>query len=285
MSLSTHDLKRRIELGDKDAEIVMPLRLRGNHLMATMMFGDVLADSALAMVITRWTKSPLSFIISAILITIVGHILPVYLKPLGLKLSAKLAPLIKWTLMVTSPVTLPMGHLLSNWLGDDDITIYSRDELFHILDDHRFSDDSDVTDTEIDMISHALRLREKKIKDHMTAWDDLTKLKDTDLLDDVLQKQLMDSAQEYFPVLDKKQNLVGILEPHSVDIISKDSPKVLSICKKDLTRISQDEPLSEVLKLYSKTKSHIFIVTKSNSDIPIAIVTPEDVIDEIFGQH
>lgn len=75
-SLDMHSLKRRAKHGDKDASIIYPIRQKGNQLLATLLFGNVLVNTILSVYLGGIASGLVASILATSLIFLFGEIGP-----------------------------------------------------------------------------------------------------------------------------------------------------------------------------------------------------------------
>ena len=76
MSLDVSDLKRKAKLGDKQALRVLPLRQNVHLLLSSILFTNVAAASATAIVLGDNLNGFVALIVSTLLLVIFGEIFP-----------------------------------------------------------------------------------------------------------------------------------------------------------------------------------------------------------------
>ena len=72
LSLSTFELKRKKDLGDKRAMAVFPIREKGNELLVALLVGNVLVNAALTVMLNSYLAGIIAVIVATTLITIFG---------------------------------------------------------------------------------------------------------------------------------------------------------------------------------------------------------------------
>ncbi len=292
MSLSIFELKRKVELGNTDAALVYPIRVRGNELLVTLIIGNVLVNVALTVLLdsafpgSSVVSGLIVVVLATVLITFFGEILPqAALKKHGLVVSARLSPYINFTLKIARPIARPIGKALDRFIGGELPNIYSTDELVKILEEHEASDDSDVEEDELRIVRNALSFGDKKIEDIMTPKSMIAAIDaDQELATGVL-KELHDSGHSRFPVYDKSlDKIVGILFLRDLIDLHKAKPKAKDAASDNVYFVNEQENLDHVLNAFLRTKVHLYLVVNEFSET-VGLVTVEDIIEEIMGQE
>jgi len=285
LSLSTHELKRKIELGNTDAAKVYPLRKKGNQLLVTLLLGNVLVNSMLAIFLGDLTNGLIAVIVSTALITLLGEIIPqAVFSRYALPLGAKCAFIVEKIMFVFSPIARPLSMLLDKALGAELPPIFTKDELVKIVAEHSQSEDSDVRQDELRIVEHALNFGDKIIKDVMTPRKVIKFVKDTDSLSPKLLDDLHKTGFSRFPVRGSSDDeIVGTLYSHDLVEI-KDKAKVKDAMDKKVYFVNDSEKLDHVLNAFFKTKHHMFVAVNEFSEV-VGIITIEDIIEEILGKQ
>jgi metal transporter CNNM len=76
LSLSPQELKRKMELGSREAALIYPLREKGNQLLVTLLIGNVLVNSMFSIFLGNLTSGLIAVVASTVLITLFGEIIP-----------------------------------------------------------------------------------------------------------------------------------------------------------------------------------------------------------------
>lgn len=285
LSLSAHELKRKIELGNVEAAKVYPLRQKGNQLLVTLLVGNVLVNSMLAIFLGDLTSGILAVVVSTVLITLLGEIIPqAIFSRYALTLGAKLAPLVEKIMWALSPIAYPLSLLLDKALGAELPPIFTKDELVKIMEEHSQSEDSDVRRDELRIVEHALAFGDKLIKEVMTPRKVVRFVKSKDSLSPALLDELHKTGFSRFPVRGGADDeIVGTLYLHEL-IELKDKAKVSDAMDSKVYFVNESEKLDHVLNAFFKTKHHMFVVVNEFSEV-VGIITIEDIVEEILGKQ
>ena len=283
MSLSVFELKRKSELGDTRAMAVYPIRVRGNELLVALLLGNVLVNSALTVVLNSFLSGFIAVLLSTILITAFGEILPqAVLKKHGLHFGARLAPLILGYLKATRWITRPVSSMLDLTIGDEEKTVYSKEELLKIMDEH-VGEDSEIEDEDLSIAKHALSFADKHIEDVMLPRNQMLALQEDDVLSPALLTRLHDNDDSAFAVYKGTvDNVIGTLFMRDVVNVDKKKVQVKEVMDPDVYYVKHDQTLDHVLSAFLRTKHHIFVVIDSRQNT-LGVVTIDDIIDEVMG--
>jgi metal transporter CNNM len=286
MGLNTFELQRKVKLGSKNAQKVYPLRKRGNQLLCTLLIGNVAVNSALAVFLGSITQGVLAGLIATALIVIFGEIIPQSLfSRHALKLGAKAMPIVYFFHVIFYPITLPLSKILDRVLGGELPTIYSKNELKLLLEDHNESSHSKLDSDELRILKGGLEYSDMTVQEVMTPRINTFFLKSTAILNKRTLKRIQKIGHSRIPVFDSNRDkVVGIL--YSKDLIPidpDDQEPVPKIMRKNTHFIKDSDPLDSVLNRFKKEKVHLFIVTNKFGGMA-GIITLEDVLEEIVGE-
>lgn len=286
LSLNHYELKRKAQLGDKDAKKVYPIRELGHQLMVTLLIGNVLVNAAITAVLNLRVNGLLAVIISTIIVVTLGEILPMsYLRRHGLKVGAKLAPVLKYLIIIFSPIARPFGRLLDSWLGDKGPSVYSKEELYKILEEHKISRLSDIEEDEVQIVRHALSFGDKQVREIMTPRRVVVSVSADEPIGPILIDELHKSGHSRFPVYNDKnaQNFTGILYLHDL-VGRKDGGTAKNVMHTEVYYVHEEQPLDYALRIFLKTNHHLLVVVNTFEEF-VGVLSFEDVIEQILGKQ
>ena len=286
VGLDTFELERKVKLKDNNAAKVYPLRKRGNQLLCTLLIGNVAVNSALAVFLGSITQGVLAGLIATGLIVIFGEIIPQSLfSRHALKLGAKAIPLVYLFHFIFFPITWPLAKILDKALGGELPTVYSKNELKLLLEDHNQSADSKLDSDELRILKGGLEYSDMTVQEVMTPRINTFFLKSTATLNKRTLKKIQKVGHSRIPVFDQNRDkVIGILYSKDLIPIDPDDKELVSkIMRKNTHFIKDSAPLDSVLNRFKKEKIHLFIVTDQFGGMA-GIITLEDVLEEIVGE-
>nr|XP_013009943.1 metal transporter CNNM4 isoform X1 [Cavia porcellus] len=278
----------------KYARRILPIRLKGNYLLCSLLLGNVLVNTSLTILLDNLIGSGLVAVaFSTIGIVIFGEILPQALcSRHGLAVGANTIVLTKFFMLLTFPLSFPISKLLDFVLGQEIRTVYNREKLMEML---KVTEPyNDLVKEELNMIQGALELRTKTVEDIMTQLHDCFMIRNDAILDFNTMSEIMESGYTRIPVFEgERSNIVDILYIKDLAFVDPDDCTPL----KTITRfynhpvhfVFHDTKLDAMLEEFKKGKSHLAIVQKVNNEGEgdpfyevLGLVTLEDVIEEII---
>lgn len=287
LSLSPFELNRKSELGDVDAAKVYPIRSKGNQLLVTLLVGNVLVNAALTVILNSVMTGLLAVIISTILITVFGEIVPqAALKKHGLRFASHFHKPIQYLLLLASPISVPIAWILDNLLGEELPTLYSKEELVKIFEEHKESEDSEVEEDELRIVQNALNYGDKLIKDVMTPINVIHSIRADEVIDQELLMTLHDSGFSRFPVAEDGDlnKIVGVLYLRDMILLTQQNPIAKHVDSNRVYYVKENEVLDHALNAFIKTKHHLFVVVNERKET-VGVVSIEDIIEEIIGRE
>ena len=286
LSLDKNDLKRKISLGNKDAEKVYPIRKRGNLLLCTLLIGNVAVNSTLAIFLGNIINGVVAVAVSTGLIVIFGEIIPqATFARYSLKVGAYTAGLVRAFIIILFPICWPIAWVLDKALGEEMPTVYSKKELMKIVEEHEDSKESAVDEDEERIIKGALSYSNKTAEEVMTPRTVVFAVEDDRTLDEELLNEIKKEGFTRIPVYNESiDNVVGVL--YTKDLINIDlGAKVIDIAKKQkVLLIEKEKKLDELMNMFIQSKTHIAFVKDEYQGLE-GIVTLEDVVEEILSQE
>ncbi len=293
MSLNPFILKRKVDLGDEYAIKVYPVRKKGNLLLSTLLLGNVLVNSALAIFLGSLVIGPIAVILSTFLIVLFGEIVPQsFFAKYALKFSAKSIWLVKIFIWILYPLTYPVAFFLDKILGGELPSVYSKKELKLFLEQqHKFHEQFSklpkpaIDKEEYEILKGGLIFSDKSVKEAMTPLVKTFFVDSAAILDAKLLREIKKQAHSRIPVYDKTiDKIIGII--YAKDLISISPEKkvlVLKVIRKNITIVKESNKLDDILNLFRQKKTHLFIVTDDLGKTT-GIITLEDVLEEIVGE-
>lgn len=119
------------------ASRLLPLRSNGNFLLVTLLFGNVTVNTGLSILISELTSGWLAFTVSTVLIMIFGEIIPQAIcSRYGLYIGGFFSPFIKLIQVALFPILKPISAILDRAVGRPNEKVYSREELYTLLEHH-----------------------------------------------------------------------------------------------------------------------------------------------------
>lgn len=283
MSWDTQELKRKAESGDADAALLYPIRKDGNLLLTTLLIGNVLVNAILSVFLGSLTTGVIAVITATALIVVLGEILPqAAFNRNGIALGARFISVVKVVTFVLYPVAKPIALALDKMLGNELPSIYSKQELMKIIEEHEDDHNSEVDEDEERIIKGALTFSDKKVRDIMTPRTVVHAFASEDIVNDELLKEVRESGLSRFPVFeDTMDSMVGML--YSSQLIGSDNvgAKVGDIASSEVHFMREDTSLDEALQIFLKTHKHLSIVEDEFGGMS-GVLTLEDVLEEII---
>ncbi|MCA9308997.1 DUF21 domain-containing protein [Candidatus Saccharibacteria bacterium] len=287
MSLGPHALRRKMELGDERAAKVYEVRRNGNLLLVTLLLGNVLVNSVLAVYLGSITTGLLAVIITTALITLLGEIIPqAVLSRYALTLGSKVVWVVQIFMFLLYPVCKPIAWVLNKTLGEELPILYSKQELMNILEEHSENTKSEIEAHEEKIARGALTFGDKSIEAVMTPRSVVTFLRKSQRLSERLVKQLKEQGFTRYPVLEDdadNEQAIGML--YVKDLVGLKSIKTVGeVAREKITFINEEDMLDDALQTFLKTKQHLFLVVNQFEEI-VGVVSIEDVLEEILGDE
>ena len=285
MGLDVHALKRKARLGNKQAERILPIREQGNHLLTTLLLGNVLVNSVLAIFLGSIADGVTATLVATALIFLLGEIIPqAVISRHAITFGSFAAPVVSLLMKLTWPITYPIGGALDRVLGEELPTVYTKREIMEIVSEHEDSKDSAIDNDEERIIHGALQFSSKKVKDVMTPTSRVTTLRESQVLDDDFRMKITDEGFSRYPVFeDEGEHVVGILYSKDV-LIAESDASVGVICEHKHLAVRPEDNLDRVLAHMLKRRLHMAIV-KDELNTFLGVITLEDIIEEVIQQE
>eukprot|EP00062_Callorhinchus_milii_P022768 gi/632980891/ref/XP_007907289.1/ PREDICTED: metal transporter CNNM2-like isoform X1 [Callorhinchus milii] len=273
---------------------IQGVREHGNYLLCTLLLGNVLLNSSLAVWLCKIFYSTwLTIVVCTLCVLFIGEIVPqAVCSRHGLAIAAKTIWLTKFFMAVTFPASYPISKVLDMVLQQEISTFYTREKLLEML---RVTDPyNDLVKEELNMIEGALELRTKTVEDVMTPLKDCFMLSADAILDFNTMSMIMQSGYTRIPVYKNEQsNIVDILFVKDLAFVDPDDDMhlktVTTFYNHPLHCVFNDTKLDAMLEEFKKGKSHLAIVQRVNNEGEgdpfyevLGIITLEDIIEEII---
>jgi metal transporter CNNM len=283
MSLSAPELKRKVALGDKDAKKVYPVRKQGNLLLTTLLIGNVAINAALSIFLGSIASGLTAGLTATALIVVFGEITPqAVFSRFALSLGAKTAWLVRIFIIILYPISWPIAWVLNKTLGEEMVTIYSKQELMKIVEEHKATKASDVDVDEERIVKGALTFSDKLVKDVMTPRSVIKAFESSQKIDRKLLNLLSKSDHSRFPIYKEKlDNVIGIL--YLTKLVGEKSiaKSIGRFADKKVLFVDENKKLNLVFNAFLNSHQHMFIVTNEFGSV-VGLITLENILEEII---
>lgn len=287
MSLSLDDLRRKAKLGNENAKRVYPFRHNTHLTLAAILLTNVAAVSSTSIFLESVTYGVVAAILTTLIMVIFGEILPqAYFAPRALRFMARLAPLLRFMIIVTYPISKPIQLLLDRLFTQHQPHLHSRNELGVLISEHLGQQESELDEDEVEIIRGALQLSEKQVNDIMLPLKSVYWLTlNTELTPDRID-EMKRHGRSRIPIFNRNLTRCNgiLLMKDLVDIDFDDNRVFVSdLDLHPVQMIGSRTALDTLLRKFINSGTHLFPVVKE--DRVIGIVTIEDLIEEIVGQE
>ena len=283
--------------GDKKkrecAAAILPIRQMGNLLLATLLLGNSLTMAVFSILLADVVSPVVAIVLSVTVLFIFCDILPNSIcHKYSLQIGARMAWLCWFFIIIFFPVCYPTAKFLDCLLGTDIGTIHSRKELIQMLGIYI---EKGALDKETgDVMRGALKNRDRKIRDVMSASDKIYMLPGHRKLDLATIAEIFRSGKSRIPVYRNGPNeIVGLLMTKDLIFCDPDDSMLVA----DFVRIfgrgflifQDDVTVGEAFVKFMRSKSHLamvqtIIADEAKDPFPqvVGLVTLEDVIEEFI---
>ena len=299
MSLDQTELKIIINSGSERergyAKAIHPVRKHGNFLLCSILLGNVLVNNSLTIMLDSMIGQGIWAVVGAtIAIVIFGEIIPQAIcSRHGLAVGAHTILLTKLFMGLTAPLAWPLSKLLDWVLGREVATVYNRERLMELI---KVTDGmNDLQRDEVNMVTGALVLNQKKVEDVMTRIHDCFMLSLDRVLDFETVSEIRSQGYSRIPVYKKEKNAVVYIL-FAKDLMCLDTDNEMTV--EDLCKFYRNEPnfvyndtnLTDMFNEFKAgDKGHMAIVQTINTEgegdpfyETVGLVTLEDIIEEII---
>lgn len=210
MSLDLTELNILKNVGEKKEKVyahkIYPLREKGNRLLCTILLGNVLVNSTSTLILGSYLEGIFAAIGSTMLIVIFGEIIPqAVCSRHGLAIGTYTRHVTQAMMILTFPLSYPLGKILDFFLGKEIAVNYSRDKVRELMVQAMASqtvggDDKPIKAEQFKLIEGALEFKNKHVKDIMVPVRDVFALDINSILDFETFKTILYHGYSRIPV-------------------------------------------------------------------------------------
>ncbi|CAI5455603.1 unnamed protein product [Caenorhabditis angaria] len=274
MGLTPQELRILMKCGSereqKYAKSILPVRMKGNQLLSTVIIVNVIVNAAITILFEDLTEGLIAFFASSAGIVVFGEILPQSLcVKYGLAIGAKTIHITKFFMLVTSPITYPLGKILDKYAGTDIDTV-DRGRIVEMLKMNMEQGQCDTDMATLRIAVGAMELRKKSAKDVMTKIDDVFMLSEDQVLNAETMLKISDSGYSRIPVYEQnnRNKVKSLLYVSDLALIGKDNNitvrAVAGFNKRKLRIIDENMPLIALLEEFKLGDYHLAMVAQSH---------------------
>lgn len=286
MSLNTYELKRKMDLGSKEAARVYKVREKGNLLLCTLLIGNVAVNATLSIYLSSITAGVTAAFIATALIVIFGEILPQSVfSRYALTLGSRTAWLVQIFIFIFYPICYPLALILDKVLGAELPTIYSKQELMKIIEEHEDSSDSTVKEEEERIVKGALTFSDKTVRTIMTPRVVVAAYGHDTIIDEKFIQSLKNTGYSRIVVYrEELDTVLGIVYLKHLIGGTSLGKTLGDIADREVIYVNETRNLLDVLNAFLTSRHHLFVVISEFGNL-VGIVTLEDLLEEIIGSE
>jgi len=280
-TLSTSHLRHWARQHDEAASKLYPLKARGSASLLTLELFRAIAVAAMAAILAvRLSPLLVGLILASMLFGAFVLLVQMYLKPIGMQLLVWLGAPLLFITHILKLLTLPLGRALDSFLADEPSTL-TRSDLSKTLK-KIVVDDTDLTKQELRMLKQVLEFNHGTVHDFMVPKKSLSLVDINESLTPVVLDELHRNGQDYFPVSDKANGVVGLLSKQDITDINR-RPVVVETMKK-AEFIDENKSLINAAEQFYTSKQPALIVNDEEGNIA-GLLTADTVLKALIGEQ
>jgi len=277
----------------KASEVILPVLSNRHWLLCTLLLMNSFAMEALPVFLDRVFSRFTAVVISVTLLLIFGEVIPQALctGPRQVQIAAMAAPMTRFLMIISWPITYWLGKCLDIILGEQGKTRYQNQDLKCLVEMHtnealrkiaeeeeknpyipktdipKPSENMGLGQIEANLMISALEIKEKKAVEIMINFNDIYSIKYEEPIDKKKVVEILDKGFSRIPVFrnDDKTDLIGLLRIKQlikVDFNQRKSLKELGIRLKPPLVIPPNMTLINLLRQFRSGKSHMAFITE-----------------------
>ena len=275
------------------SKVILPVLSNRHWLLCTLLLMNSFAMEALPVFLDRVFSRFAAVVISVTLLLIFGEVIPQALctGPRQIQIAAMAAPMTRFLMIISWPITFWLGKALDIILGEQGKTRYQNQDLKALVEMHTYealkkiseeeeknpyiaredipkpSNTMGLSPEEANLMISALEIREKKVVEIMIHFDKVYSIKHEEPINRKKVLEILEKGFSRIPVFrnDDKTDLIGILRIKqliNIDYNQNRSLKELGIRLKLPLVISPNMTLIDLLREFRKGKSHMAFITE-----------------------
>ena len=330
LSIDSLILELKINNGTRDERryATKVLQVISNHhwLLVTLLLCNSFACEAMPIVLDKLVSEIVAIILSVTVLLFVGEIIPQALctGPNQLKIATWLAPLTRFLMIITYPISMPIAKFMDYVIGEKHENRFKNSDLKTLIELHTKTmlnkmldkddeilneDDYGLTDQQYKVISRAFEVHNSTIKDVMIKLDNVFSFDIETKIDKNFIDKIIDSGHSRLPIYEgEKNNLIGYFRTKKLIGLDLSKKHKLENFLSRAIEVNKDTTIISLYELCKNGKSHMAFVYEKNKNRRrysdsitenlikkedkkfIGIVTLEDLIeyllkDQIFDEE
>lgn len=283
-SISRHEVRKKAQDHERGASALYILHARGFEVIVSFIILRILLSVSVVVIMIALLPIVLSVLASTLLITFVSEIIGrFYLQQFFLAQTDWLMPVLNKLLLITLPLSRPIGQFLDKKFARQLPVIHGKQHLLEMLEAHRSSVYSDIDEEGIEIAKHALNFGSKQIREIMIPKAKVASVSAEDPIGPIIMDELHKSGHSRFVVTSDDERVVGVLYLKSL-LFDKSTGKIKDLMDPEVFYVHEELPLGHALQAFIKTRHHLFVVVNNFEDF-VGILTLEDVIEQIIGKQ
>lgn len=254
------------------ARRILPLRKDGNTLLCTVLLGNVMVNSYMAILLDELFTGTAAFIASTFIIVTFGEIIPQSLcYKHGLRIGSLLMPIVRVFWFVLLPVTKPLALLLDWAFGEEIGQVLDRHQLLTLVDYQRKQAPHLLTEQEAKILHGSIGFATASVESVMVPFDDCFCLDANAIVNPSLVGAVADAGFSRIPVIDRDPKnpklhfaVVGLIHVKDLLLIDMDLnvplKSLLPLIGRKVCVVDDDQPLPEILDQFRQGASQLAVV-------------------------
>ncbi|KAM0850617.1 hypothetical protein ACQ4PT_052958 [Festuca glaucescens] len=272
MSLGIVDLEILLRSGTDvekaQAAAIFPVVQKQHQLLVTLLLCNACAMEALPIFLDRIFNPVLAVVLSVTFVLAFGEVIPQAIcTRYGLAVGATFVWPVRILMIITYPISYPIGKLLDCALGHDESAYFRRAQLKALVSIHgkEAGKGGELTHDETTIISGALDLTEKTAEEAMTPIESTFSLDVDSKLDWEAIGKILARGHSRVPVYSgNPRNVIGLLLVKSLLTVRAEiETPVSAVSIRRIPRVPADMPLYDILNEFQKGGSHMAAVVKA----------------------
>lgn len=275
------------------ASKVLPVLSNRHWLLVTLLLMNSFAMEALPVFLDRIVNRVMAVVISVTLILAFGEVIPqaVCTGPNQVKIAAFVAPLTRFLMIISWPLSFWIGKLLDIILGEHHKSRFLNSDLKALVELHTYqalkklqeeeeqhkyipkdeiakpSDKMGLNEVEANLMISALEIREKKVVEIMIPFKKVFLLDFDEKIDKIKVNLMLEKGYSRIPVYqnNNQNDIIGLLRIKqliTVDVSQMKSLREIGVHLKPPLVIHPDMSLIDLLRLFRQGKSHMAFITE-----------------------